>query len=497
MSSVPSRASVPSHAPGAVAAPSSAADAPSVSNVAVPMDTGESPPQGLPASHGGGSAAGPLRRRQQQAEPLSESGDPDAYASAKVEAEAILRTEGALPFDDRSFLGQLLGYESKADALDDLVRNWYDPISASRVRKALNDLKSKQVKVAAYAIGARVFGTVERTREAIRDVVSAYHEDARRARRAASAEADERAVAASESAEDDTRSPGPSPRRRTRETSPRTPPPKPRAPPAALQLLQKIPIIDDRPASGKARSGRALSLAAPPRRRSSGVFSPQPLPLLSPDDSPSEPDVSDRDEDGPFHPRADRISRSELRHNMAVAGVPKRMFPGFIANAKAASGGRSLYDLYKFEVTPRFKDGSSHSKQECLALSRIIDALLADDKEGALELACRRLGGVHTAVETGNWDMCERLENESEQRSFVPAEFMSSALQSVIRMQRIKASNAPGGGVWGSPSVSGRTKPKSKSASGGVLNSNTSSSSHKKKTKELSRSQKKEGSSQQ
>ena len=127
---------------------------------------------------------------------------------------------------------------------------------------------------------------------------------------------------------------------------------------------------------------------------------------------------------------------------MGIAGVSKRMCPGFIKNAKAASGGRSMYDLYKFEVTPRFKDASSHSKQECLALSRIIDAGLRDDMDSVLELACRRLGGVHTGAETGNWDMCETLENEAEQRSFVPAEFMASALKSVCRMQRIKQAKA-------------------------------------------------------
>jgi hypothetical protein len=61
------------------------------------------------------------------------------------------------------------------------------------------------------------------------------------------------------------------------------------------------------------------------------------------------------------------------------------------------------------------------------------------------------LGGVHTAAETGNWAMCERLESEAEQRSFVPDAFMRSALRSVTQMQAVKksaADGAAGKGAW-------------------------------------------------
>jgi hypothetical protein len=496
------------------AAPSSAAAA--VSRVpSVPdesLEGADAPSHasgGAPAASGQGSnaalSAGPLRKRPQpqRADP---TGDPDAYAVAKVEAESILRAETALPFEDRSFLGQLLSYETKAAALDDLVRNWYDSESADRVQREFADLKGKHVKVAAYAVGAPVFGTVDQTRKELRNVVRTRHEDAQGARSASDADDPEENAAAPESAEEGgfSQSPKVSSRKAgvPKARSPRASPPRPRRVSSpALRLLQQIPVVDDRPRSARdRRSGPEVPLAAPSqRRRPAGAL---PLPLLSPEDSPQGSDASDSDEDDPFPrgagPRSDRLSRNDLRHRMAAAGVSKRMYPGFVANAKAASGGRSLYDLYKFEVTPRFREGSSHSKQECLALARIIDAALAGDMENVLELACRRLGGVHTAVETGNWEMCERLENEAEQRSFVPAEFMSSALQSVVRMQRVKASNGTSGASWNTPSGSGRAKPKSKSANGGASNSNASSSSHKKKNnKEPSRSQKKEGSSQQ
>ena len=109
-----------------------------------------------------------------------------------------------------------------------------------------------------------------------------------------------------------------------------------------------------------------------------------------------------------------------------------------------------MYQLYK-EVTAAFQCESS--RRECLALSRILDALLRGDTIAALEHTCRRLGGVHTAAETGNWAMCERLESEAEQRSFVPDAFMRSALQSVTQMQAVKKSVADGATGKGGPLV--------------------------------------------
>ena len=131
-----------------------------------------------------------------------------------------------------------------------------------------------------------------------------------------------------------------------------------------------------------------------------------------------------------------------MDRQLAAAGVPRSFHKGFVHNARAAAGGRSMYQLYT-EVTAGFAHESS--RRECLALSRILDALLRGDKLAALEHTCRRLGGVHTAAETGNWAMCERLETEAEQRSFVPDAFMRSALRSVTQMQAVKKSVGPGG----------------------------------------------------
>ena len=146
----------------------------------------------------------------------------------------------------------------------------------------------------------------------------------------------------------------------------------------------------------------------------------------------------DDDSEASLH-RGGKLRREDVDHHMARAGVHRPFAAGFVANARFSAGGRSMYQLYK-EVTSSFS--SEASKRECLALSRILDALLRADVGTALEHTCRRLGGVHTAAETGNWAMCERLETETEQRSFVPDAFMRSALKSVTQMQAVKKSAA-------------------------------------------------------
>ncbi len=173
-----------------------------------------------------------------------------------------------------------------------------------------------------------------------------------------------------------------------------------------------------------------------------------------PDDDDNDGSDEDDDDDGDseWSPNRDdpiagtirrggQLRREDMDHQLAAAGVQRSFHEGFVRNARFAAGGRSMYQLYK-EVTSAFSHESS--RRECLALSRILDALLRGDKSAALEHTCRRLGGVHTAAETGNWAMCERLETEAEQRSFVPDAFMRSALKSVTQMQAVKKSVSNG-----------------------------------------------------
>jgi hypothetical protein len=231
---------------------------------------------------------------------------------------------------------------------------------------------------------------------------------------------------------------------------------------AAMAALQQLPAV------GSAAAAPRAAPAVGGRSARRMVEAPPAVHLL--DAGAGESDgAEDSEDDSDWVPDADPLSASlryggrlrdeEVEHQLARAGVQRPFANGFIANAKFAAGGRSIFQLYK-EVTASFTGESS--RRECLALSRILDALLRGDVSAALEHTCRRLGGVHTAAETGNWAMCERLESEAEQRSFVPDAFMRSALRSVTQLQAVKKSAADGAaakGAWSKgASASGRER---------------------------------------
>lgn len=244
--------------------------------------------------------------------------------------------------------------------------------------------------------------------------------------------------------------------------SPRAPASSRSAAAMAVAALQQLPVVNN-----GVNQGRRPVPVAPrqpePVRSAHAVAQMPPVDLRLHDVGAGESDGSvdeaeDDDDDSEWSPSADPLAASlrrggrlrgeEMEHQLAQAGVQRSFAAGFVANARFAAGGRSMFQLYK-EVTATFNGESS--RRECLALSRILDALLRGDTAAALEHTCRRLGGVHTAAETGNWAMCERLESEAEQRSFVPDAFMRSALRSVTQMQAVKksaADGAAGKGAW-------------------------------------------------
>ena len=233
----------------------------------------------------------------------------------------------------------------------------------------------------------------------------------------------------------------------------------------AFAALHALPDVDAAARGPPAARGsvKAVTAAIVPRSPLSAVNagrrSKASIPALALHDAgagesdPDDGDDSDDDDDDsewspdPCDPisaavrRGGRLRSDDMDHQLAVSGVHRSFHEGFVRNARFAAGGRSMYQLYK-EVTAGFSHESG--RRECLALSRILDALLRGDKSAALEHTCRRLGGVHTAAETGNWAMCERLETEAEQRSFVPDAFMRSALKSVTQMQAVKKSVSNG-----------------------------------------------------
>lgn len=239
---------------------------------------------------------------------------------------------------------------------------------------------------------------------------------------------------------------------------------------AAIAALQQVPVVT----AGTPHASPPSGSARGPARSAPKTLVPE-VRLFEAGAPPDvdNADASSDDSDSDWAPQDDqlavslrhggRLRRPDEDHELARAGVQRSFARGFIANAQFAAGGRSMFQLYK-EVTSSFTESS---RRECLALSRILDALLRGDRAAALELTCRRLGGVQTAAETGNWAMCERLETEAEQRSFVPDEFMRSALRSVTQMQAVRRSAADGaagkGALSKAASASGRKERRSAS----------------------------------
>ena len=422
--------------------------------------------------------------------------DPKRFAEAKLRAQSIAREESKQPYKDRSTIGQLLSCQTALEACELVWSNWVEGCENGLdvARREFKKLPAEDRFVFAYAIGADVGSTSKETEDAVMNLLLAF--DAKKTEaaveQAAPSEhgglltahvdtedsaplapgASSSAVRAVSPSRPLLRRPGPSAPGSPSRTSPRL-----RASPSALAaLMNRLPAVDDRvrllssrvnaPALPRAhdtdppvrRAVRLLDVGAPSASRVRRPAVDHRHRLADGDsedsasDSPSEDSSEDDDRPASRRPSGlddhGRMRRSELNYQMSSAGIPKMMHPGFLANAKRQAGDRNMYDLYKYDIIPGFKEGAAtaHSKNECLSLARIIDAALARDVQEVLELACRRLGGVQTAVETGNWEICARLESQSEQRSFIPAEFMETALKSVSRMQKIRDQKSSGRG---------------------------------------------------
>jgi hypothetical protein len=107
----------------------------------------------------------------------------------------------------------------------------------------------------------------------------------------------------------------------------------------------------------------------------------------------------------------------------------------FIRNVLHNSGGTSVYRVFKYDVVFH----SERNRRECLALSRILDAALAGDKQQLVELTVRRLAGVHTADSSdNNWDACDAIEQVMEKQSFVPTKFLQRTLRTVVQLQALQ-----------------------------------------------------------
>lgn len=323
------------------------------------------------------------------------------------------------------------------------MRAWFFTDGSTEAKEQLNSFSKDEVEMMALAIDVRVQAKITDTRKAVCNKLQRAAEDQPSWIEAERPRALQGEAEKEEEDEHTDSSPSPPPPRSAgfasaRPASGRSSPRR-HASSRALQALSALPPVSDRAVYG------APSPAPPRSILRSAPLARAPTSSLSPSTSSARPrafvlDGSSSDsEEEDAGVESGRLRRSELASRMAGMGLDDRLWPEFVEAAQRRSGGRSLLELYKFDMLPHFPStASAHSKAECLSLARIIDAALASDLDAVLEQACRRLGGLQTAVDTGNWMMCERLEAAMDARSFVPARFLSSALKSVSREQAIR-----------------------------------------------------------
>ena len=186
---------------------------------------------------------------------------------------------------------------------------------------------------------------------------------------------------------------------------------------------------------------------------------------ISGDESDTDSTFSSDDEIDPSTPNSAASTYTSTHHRtravqdeMETNGLARPMAKEFIRNviSQAGSGG-SVYKVYKYDVV--FK--KERNMRECLALAKIVDAIIHKQWDNVRELVCRRLAGVHASDTSDNWAMCDAFELVMDKQSFVPDAFMQRAIKSVMRMQALSnatAASKKGGG--GPRSVGGSSKSK-------------------------------------
>jgi uncharacterized membrane protein YgcG len=137
-----------------------------------------------------------------------------------------------------------------------------------------------------------------------------------------------------------------------------------------------------------------------------------------------------------------------------AAGLSRPIAKDFLRNVLQEGG--TVYSVFHNSVTFQ----TQRNRRECLALARIIDALyLKKDSRLALELACRRLAGVHTSDRSSDWDFCDAIEQVHDGRgSFLPDAFMKRTVNNVMRTKAINK----GAGAGTAPALSGSKAAKKK-----------------------------------
>jgi hypothetical protein len=150
---------------------------------------------------------------------------------------------------------------------------------------------------------------------------------------------------------------------------------------------------------------------------------------------------SDYDQVRAHSPRRTYTSRGSTRHRnrvdnaMESAGAARPVASKMLRNILAR--GPSVHHVTRYDTT--FK--SERNRRECLALSKILDALLAGDIRLAKELAARRYSGVHLSDLSGDWNYCDVLEEVVDKQSYLSEDILQRVVKGVMRVEALDKSS--------------------------------------------------------
>jgi hypothetical protein len=224
--------------------------------------------------------------------------------------------------------------------------------------------------------------------------------------------------------------------------------------PEVLAAANRLPSLPrGSPPRAAAASSSVRTPPVVPRTSGRGLPGSKGRPLLLGDDGGDggdEPSDGSGSEDGDYIPSDDgsddvqygrgaavfpSFANPRLAKAMASLGSVEGFAHDFLENV-LADGAPNVYSVYKYNVV--FKN--NRNGYECLALAKIVDALLNRDRRTALELACRRLAGVQTADKANNWGLCHALELNHQERSFVPPRVLARIIKEDARLKALEAS---------------------------------------------------------
>jgi hypothetical protein len=130
------------------------------------------------------------------------------------------------------------------------------------------------------------------------------------------------------------------------------------------------------------------------------------------------------------------VDNNELVKSLAVMDIGERMAPQVLAKIALHNGFVNWCRLVQWN--------NNRSKNEVMAWCQMLDVLLAEggvtQDSVALEIAVRRICGVHSADTFKNWSLCDAVQYTGPNETLMPRAHLSSAMKQATQMTRLQQS---------------------------------------------------------